>query len=142
MFPHQHIRFPSLHVLAHNGPNLKSRSEHGTETTYQMPEAATETASRFLVRVVPLIYGASLGGFANHLWIGLLVGMAITAILDLRLQESSLIRKWLHALHACFRLVFPMTGTKFFKRHAALGHRYPRVSLPDSRNPVGNTKQS
>lgn len=142
MFPHQHIRFPSLHVLAHNGPNLKSRSDHGTDRTDQQPEAAAETASRFLVRVVPLIYGASLGGFIDHLWIGLAVGITITSILDLRLQECSLIRGWLQALHASFRPPLPVKGTKFFARHATLGHRFPRVSLPDSGNPSGNIEQS
>lgn len=141
MFPHQHIRFPSLHVLAHNGPNLKTRSDHGTDTTYQKPEAAAETASRILVRVVPLIYGASLGGFTNHLWIGLFVGITITTILDLRLQEGSLIRTWLQALHACFQRFRPVAGTKFFAKHAALGHRLPRVWLPDSRNPSNTTEQ-
>jgi len=140
MFQHQHIRFPSLHVLAHSGPNLKSRSDHGTDKTHQIPEAAAEKASRFLIRAVPLIYGASLGGFTSHLWLGLSVGITASAMLDLRLKEKSLIRAWLQGLRSRFQAVQSLTATKFFAGLADLGHRFPHVSLPDSHTPFGDNQ--
>ena len=140
MFQHQHIRFPSLHVLAHSGPNLKSRSNLGTDKTYQMPEAAAEKASRFLIRGVPLIYGASLGGFTNHLWLGLSVGITVSAMLDLRLQEKSLVRAWLQGLRSRFQAIQSTTATKFFPGLADLRHRFPHVSHPDSHTPFGDNK--
>jgi len=134
MFPHQHRHFPSLQVLSHHSPNLKGRSGRDTDLIHQEPEDATETASRLLVRAVPLLYGASLGGLTNHLWLGLSVGITVTAILDIRLEKKSLIRAWLQSPLSRAQPILSMTVTKFFAGFSGLGRRFPRAVLPDSQD--------
>lgn len=132
MYVYQHTHFPSLNVLTHKGLHLRSRSDRCADLTHQMSEAATEKASRILVRAVPLIYGVSLGALAGHLPAGLAVGIVVSAVLDLRLREESMLRPWLQPL---LNRVYPFlaaTMTKLAARLAAWGLKPPRFLLPGS----------
>jgi hypothetical protein len=52
-----------------------------------------------LVRLVPLVFGALLGGLADSTAIGLFVAMAVSLAFDWSMEDKSLVR----ALLGCFR---------------------------------------
>lgn len=60
--------------------------------SHQMTEDTAEGASRFLIRAVPLVYGALLGGLTGNMVFGLSVGVVLCMALDLRMGDDSLFR--------------------------------------------------
>jgi len=75
--------------------------------THELPNESSEATSRALIRVVPLAYGALLGGLADSLLLGLSAGVILSAAFDLWMGANSLVlsllrkRSWVHA--ALFR---------------------------------------
>lgn len=65
--------------------------QHG-QYTHELPEDSTDAASRSLVRFVPLVYGALLGGLADSVALGLVAGAAVSAVFDLYMGENSMVR--------------------------------------------------
>ena len=60
--------------------------------THDLPDDSSEASSRALVRVVPLAYGALLGGLADSLWLGFAAGLVLSMAFDLNMAENSLVR--------------------------------------------------
>lgn len=140
MFLHQHTHFPSLNVLAHSGLYRRTCSDRRADLTHQLSDAATETISRFLVRAVPLIYGATLGELAEHLFFGLTLGLVASAALDLRLKKKSAIRPWVQPLLSRFCPVLRMTATKLIARLARWGLPLPRFLRSNSSDLASENK--
>jgi hypothetical protein len=60
--------------------------------SHQMPDETKEAAGRFIVRIVPLLYGVLLGGLSDHLSVGIVLGLVGSIGLDLRMGEQSLVQ--------------------------------------------------
>ena len=60
--------------------------------THQMPDETAEASARVLIRLVPLVYGALMGGLYGHLPAGLLLGLTASLALDYRMGGKSLIQ--------------------------------------------------
>ena len=69
---------------------LRNRHAH---YTHQLPEESTEAASRLLVRVVPLVFGAMLGSVGNNLAVALAAALAISVAFDLSMADKSIARR-------------------------------------------------
>lgn len=59
---------------------------------HELPEHTAEAVSRFLTRLVPLIYGALLGATGGNLALGLLAGIVASTAFDLSMADHSLAR--------------------------------------------------
>ena len=78
-----------LDALAPSGRSAASRCRHA-RYTHQLSEAETEAVSRWLVRIVPLIFGAMLGSLAHNIAIGLLAAVAVSLAFDLSMEGNSI----------------------------------------------------
>ena len=58
--------------------------------THQLSEEEAEAVSRWLVRVVPLVFGAMLGSLAHNIAIGLLAAVAVSLAFDLSMEGNSI----------------------------------------------------
>lgn len=67
--------------------------------SHELPEEASEATSRALVRVVPLAYGALLGGLSDNLPLGLAAGGAVSIAFDLSMGRDSMVRGLGHGLY-------------------------------------------
>ena len=76
-------------ALAPNGKKAARRCRHA-QYTHQLSEEETEAASRWLVRVVPLFFGALLGSLAHNMAIGLLAAVVVSLAFDLSMESDSI----------------------------------------------------
>lgn len=60
--------------------------------THRLSDDAAEASTRVLVRLVPLAYGALLGGLAGDMLLGLSAGLALCIAFDLYMGRRSLVR--------------------------------------------------
>ena len=58
--------------------------------SHEMPDDTAEASARMLIRTVPMIYGALLGGVLGNMPIGVSMGFALTVGLDMRMGKNSL----------------------------------------------------
>jgi hypothetical protein len=96
MVPHKPIHLPRLNVLAHHGLHHPTGHAQDVESSGQLENARAEASERLLIRTVPLVCGVVFGIHAGHPLIGLMIGLLVAIVLDLRLKERSLTRPWLH----------------------------------------------
>ena len=81
----------------------RARHDRYARHTHELPEESSEATSRALIRVVPLVYAALLGGLADSLLLGLSAGVILSAAFDLSMGAKSLVlslvrrRSWVHA---------------------------------------------
>jgi hypothetical protein len=59
--------------------------------THQLSEEETEAVSRWLVRVVPLVFGVMMGSLANNTAIGLSAALAVSLAFDLSMEGNSIV---------------------------------------------------
>jgi len=59
--------------------------------THQLSDETTATVSRLIVRIVPLISGATLGYLAENVMIGLLAASAVSLAFDLSMEDNSIV---------------------------------------------------
>jgi len=59
--------------------------------THQLSEEETEAVSRWLVRVVPLVFGAMMGSLAHNTAIGLSAALAVSLAFDLSMEGNSIV---------------------------------------------------
>ena len=79
-------------------PSNKIRHDQYAHYTHELPEDDAEAASRALVRVVPVAYGALLGGVTDHVLLGLAAGLAAGMAFDLYMGGNSMLRPWFRRL--------------------------------------------
>jgi hypothetical protein len=60
--------------------------------SHELSDDAAECASRVLIRFVPMVYGVVLGTLAEHPFVGLSLGLLVSAALDLKMGPNSLVR--------------------------------------------------
>jgi len=75
--------------LAPSGRKAARRYPHA-QYTHQLSEEEAEAVSRWLVRVVPLVFGAMLGSLAHNIAIGLLAALAVSLAFDLSMEGNSI----------------------------------------------------
>ena len=93
MFWHKHLHFPQSSSLAHHGRQQSVHTRYGRVTLRDHASEATDEAwERFLLRTAPVAIGGLLGGHTDNLLLGALIGVVVAVLLDLRLNEYSLIR--------------------------------------------------
>lgn len=103
----------------------EGHSEPPRQDAPGLSQAGADAASRTLTRIVPLAYGALLGGLSGHLWLGLSAGLLLAGVFDLFMGRTSLLRgglRWLKQI-ACPPLMTML---------AALGAVARRLGLPAS----------
>ena len=59
--------------------------------THQLSEEETEAVSRWLVRVVPLVFGTMMGSLAHNTVIGLSAALAVSLAFDLSMEGNSIV---------------------------------------------------
>jgi len=84
-------------------PADRAHHDRYARHTHELPSESSEATSRVLIRVVPLAYGALLGGLTDSLLLGLSAGVILSAAFDLSMGANSLVlsllrsRSWVHA---------------------------------------------
>jgi predicted lipid-binding transport protein (Tim44 family) len=86
--------------------------------THQMPDETAEASARVLIRLVPLMYGALMGGLYGHLAAGLLLGLVPSLALDYRMGGKSLIQP---VLQRCAATGCPLLAAAVRGMSAAIG---------------------
>jgi hypothetical protein len=93
MFWQKHLHFPPSSSLVHRGLQQSIHTRYGRVTLpAQAPKATDEAWERLLLRTAPVAMGILLGGHTDNLLLGALIGLVVAVLLDLRLNEYSLIR--------------------------------------------------
>ena len=91
-----------IEVDAFVAPSNRAHHDRYAHHTHELPEESSEATSRALIRVVPLIYAALLGGLADSLLLGLSAGVILSVAFDLSMGANSLVlallrrRSWVH----------------------------------------------
>jgi len=93
------------------------------QQSHELPNEAAEASSRALIRVVPLAYGALLGGLADHVLLGLCVGLMLSLAFDLNMGGKSMAR----ALSRGLCLVVARAGRLLAQIIGRLGLAAPAV---------------
>lgn len=78
------------------------RRDQYVHYTHEMTDDTAEASARFLIRGVPLVYGALLGGLIGNLFLGVCLGIALMVGLDMRMGEQSFFRPLLLPLLRVF----------------------------------------
>ena len=102
MFLHKQIDFPRANGSVRDGLHRTRRPDSRARLSHQMSEATADASGRFVVRAVPLLYAALLGGLADSMLFSLSIGMIATIYLDLQMQKQSMLRPWLQPLWSVF----------------------------------------
>jgi thiosulfate reductase cytochrome b subunit len=116
MLSHQNIYAPGLAMPTRNVLHRTKHSERHAKLSHQMPQATAEASARLLIRAVPLAYGFLLGGLSDHLLPGLLAGLAVAVVLDLRLHERSVTWACLQLVAGHFRRAIGPKSKRFLTR--------------------------
>jgi hypothetical protein len=101
------------------------RQDHYVHYTHQMSDEAAEAWARALIRLVPLVYGALVGGFYGNLPAGLLLGLVVSLALDYRMWHNSFSRPLLRRCAATGCPVVAAVVRGFARTIGALGVRVP-----------------
>lgn len=83
----QRMRMPPTEQVA---VYERAHEDQYAHYSHQMPDDTKEATGRFIVRLVPLLYGVLLGGLSGHLFVGILLGLVGSIGLDLRMGGQSL----------------------------------------------------
>ena len=73
-------------------PPDRTHHDRFARQSHDLPNEAAEASSRALVRVVPLAYGALLGGLADTTLLGISVGLILSMAFDLNMGRHSMAR--------------------------------------------------
>lgn len=71
------------------------RRDQHADLSHKLPAHATESVSRTLLRVVPLIYGALLGATSQNFWFWVSVSLLCSIAFDLYMGRHSIVRRLL-----------------------------------------------
>ena len=78
------------------------RRDHYVHYTHEMSDDTAEASARFLIRGVPVVYGALLGGLVGNLFFGVALGAALMIGLDMRMGTQSMFKPLLGRLFGAF----------------------------------------
>jgi len=73
-------------------PPDRTHHDRYARQSHKLPDSAAEATSRALIRIVPLAYGALLGGLTDSMVLGLSVGLILSTVFDLNMGEKSMAR--------------------------------------------------
>ena len=93
--------------------------------SHDMSEETAEASARMLIRAVPMIYGVLLGGLAEHMPIGISVGFALMAAVDMRMREHSIFLPMLAPLLAPLCSLINAAAHSLAKSISLVGLRPP-----------------
>ena len=79
-----------------------ARRDQYVHYSHEMTDDTAEASARFLIRGVPLVYGALLGGLIGDFYLGVCLGIALMVALDTRMGKQSLFRPLLRPLLNAF----------------------------------------
>ena len=90
-----------------NGIEMTTTGRHDQYVQYnhEMSDDTAEASARILIRTVPLIYGGLVGGVLGDLPLGLVVGLATTIALDLKMNDHSITLRLIRPLLRAFRVL-------------------------------------
>lgn len=74
------------------GPAERIHDEQCVQYTHEMPYDLQESIGRFVIRVVPLIYGGTFGILMDEMPAALTVGAMVSAGMDLAMGNRSILR--------------------------------------------------
>jgi len=74
-------------------PAERMHDEQCVQYTHEMPYDLQESVGRFVIRIVPLIYGGMFGTLMNAMPVALTVGAVVSAGMDLAMGNQSILRK-------------------------------------------------
>lgn len=116
MYPDKHVERSSEYeqVATYGRPHEAQHAHY----SHEMPDETKEASGRFVLRVVPLLYGVLLGGLTDNLAAGVCLGALVSFGLDLSMGQTSIFR----AMSCPFIAAF---ANGFGRAIAALGLRVP-----------------
>lgn len=84
--------FDAVELDDYAGPAEQPRRDQYVHYTHELPALGAESATRVLVRVVPLIYGALLGHLIGAITVGIALGAVLSMAFDIGMGQDSLLR--------------------------------------------------
>lgn len=89
------------------GQMVNAHRDQYVQYSHQMTAGTADSSARTLTRLVPLIYGALLGGLVGSIALGMVFGLLMSAALDMRMGDKSIGRPLLRPV---FRLGCPFVS--------------------------------
>ena len=74
------------------GPAERMHDEQCVRYTHEMPYDLQESIGRFVIRIVPLLYGGMFGTLMDEIPVALTVGAVVSAGMDLAMGNRSILR--------------------------------------------------
>lgn len=74
------------------GPAERMHDEQCVQYTHEMPYDLQESIGRFVIRIVPLLYGGMFGTLMDEMPMALTVGAVVSAGMDLAMGNRSILR--------------------------------------------------
>jgi len=74
------------------GPTERTHDEQCVKYTHEMPYDVQESIGRFVIRIVPLLYGGMFGTLMDEMPVALTVGALVSAGMDLAMGKRSILR--------------------------------------------------
>lgn len=91
----------SLSFNRHPGASVPVHRDRYGQHSHTLSNDGAEAATRALIRVVPLVYGALLGGLGENLVAGLAGGLLFSVALDFGMGKDSLLLNCLRPVQRC-----------------------------------------
>ena len=83
----------SVELEENAGSDERSHDEQCVQYSHEMPYDLQESIGRFIIRVVPLLYGGMFGTLMHEMQMALTVGVVVSAGMDLAMGNQSILRK-------------------------------------------------
>jgi len=113
-------------------PAKRKHDEQCVQYTHEMPYDVQESIGRFVIRIVPLLYGGMFGTLMGEMPVALTVGAVVSAGMDLAMGDRSVLRNLGRSLFASGCPVLAGTARGLSRGLNAIGIRAP-ASLSDIR---------
>ncbi len=119
----------SLEIRKETGHDVRQmrigHRDQYVQYSHQMTAGTADSSARTLTRLVPLIYGALLGGLVGSVALGMVFGLLMSAALDIRMGDKSIGRPLLRPV---FRLACPFVLPLL--RALGIAGSGPRLPVP------------
>lgn len=90
--------------------SVQAHHDQYADFSHQLPDDAADASTRVLMRVVPLAYGALVGGLAGKIMLGVASGLTFAAAVDLFMGSQSMLRGLLRLACPAMRAVLSWFG--------------------------------
>ena len=92
MYPGDNTQLEVSTPRNEHGMSRRSHEAQCAHYSHEMPDDLKESVGRFVIRLVPLLYGGMFGSLIHDLQLALIIGAVISAGMDIAMGDHSVLR--------------------------------------------------